>query len=94
MKMKYYKDTDSLYIDLSERPSAESLEVAPGIVVDFDENNHIVGIDIDDASQILNLSELEISSIPSKNLSSPLQFKTKRYDLRPLRESISTKDSR
>jgi uncharacterized protein YuzE len=64
--MKYYKDTDSLYIDLSERPSSESLEVAPGIVLDFDEQNHIVGIDIDNASQILNLSELEISSIPSK----------------------------
>lgn len=66
MKMRYYKDTDSLYIDLSERSSVESLEVAPGIVVDFDENNNIVGIDIDRASQILNLSELEISSIPSK----------------------------
>jgi len=66
MKMRYYKDTDSLYIDLSEKSSAESLEVAPGIVVDFDENNNIVGIDIDRASQILNLSELEISSIPSK----------------------------
>jgi uncharacterized protein YuzE len=64
--MKYYSDTDSLYIDLSERPSSESLEVAPGIVIDFDEQNHIVGIDIDNASQILNLSELEISSIPSK----------------------------
>ena len=66
MRMKYYKDTDSLYIDLSERPSSESLEVAPGIVLDFDEQNHIVGIDIDNASEILNLSELEISSIPSK----------------------------
>jgi len=66
MKMRYYKDTDSLYIDLSEKSSVESLEVAPGIVVDFDENNNIVGIDIDRASQILNLSELEISSIPSK----------------------------
>ena len=61
MKMKYYSDTDSLYIDLSERPSTESLGVAPGIVLDFDEQNHIVGIDIDNASQILNLSELEIS---------------------------------
>jgi uncharacterized protein YuzE len=64
--MSYYKDTDSLYIDLNEKPSKESLEVAPGIVLDFDEDNHIVGIDIDRASQILNLSELEISSIPSK----------------------------
>jgi uncharacterized protein YuzE len=60
MKMRYYKDTDSLYIDLSEKPSVESLEVAPGIVVDFDEKNNIVGIDIDRASQILNLSELGI----------------------------------
>ncbi len=71
--MSYYKDTDSLYIDLSEKPSKESLEVAPGIVLDFDENNSIVGIDIDRASQILNLSELEISSIPSKKfIFSPL----------------------
>jgi uncharacterized protein YuzE len=66
MKLKYYSDTDALYIDLSERPSSESLEVAPGIVLDFDEQNHIVGVDIDNASEILNLSELEISSIPSK----------------------------
>lgn len=68
MKLKYYGDTDALYIDLSERASSESLEVAPGIVLDFDEQNHIVGIDIDNASEILNLSELEISSIPSKRL--------------------------
>ncbi|GAH35983.1 unnamed protein product [marine sediment metagenome] len=66
MKMRYYKDTDSLYIDLSEKTSTESLEVAPGIVIDFDENNNIVGIDIDRANKILNLSELEIADIPSK----------------------------
>lgn len=58
MKMRYYKDTDSLYIDLSEKTSTESLEVAPGIVIDFDENNNVVGIDIDRASKILSLSEL------------------------------------
>jgi uncharacterized protein YuzE len=68
MKMKYYDDTDSLYIDLSEKTSVESLEVAPGIVVDFDENNNIVGIDIDRASRILNLSELDITGIPAKKL--------------------------
>jgi len=64
--MRYYKDTDSLYIDLSEKTSTESLEVAPGIVIDFDENNNVVGIDIDRASKILNLSELEVADIPSK----------------------------
>lgn len=68
MKLKYYADTDSLYIDLSEKPSAESQEVAPGIVVDFDEENNIVGLDIDHASKIINLSELEITSLPAKKL--------------------------
>ncbi len=68
MRIKYYKDTDSLYIDLSEKSSKESLEVAPGIVVDFDENNNIVGIDIDRASQVLNLSQFEISDFPSKKV--------------------------
>ncbi|MBF0606742.1 MAG: DUF2283 domain-containing protein [Magnetococcales bacterium] len=38
MKINYYKDTDSLYIDLSEKTSVQSLEIAPGIVVDFDES--------------------------------------------------------
>ena len=64
--MSYYKDTDSLYIHLSEKPSKESLEVAPGIVLDFYNDNNIVGINIDRASQILNLSGLEISGVPSK----------------------------
>lgn len=68
MKIKYYADTDSLYIDLSEKTSAESLEIASGIVVDFDENNNIVGIDIDHASKVLNLSDLEITSLPAKKL--------------------------
>ena len=68
MKLRYYADTDSLYIDLTEKVSVESLEVAPGIVVDFDENNNIVGIDIDNASKILNLNDLEITSVPAKKL--------------------------
>ena len=68
MKIRYYEDTDSLYIDLSERKSVESLEVAPGIVVDFDEGNNIVGIDVDRASKILNLSQLEISRFPLEKL--------------------------
>ena len=64
--MKYYKETDSLYIDLSEKSSSESLEVAPGVVVDFDESNNIVGIDIDRASKVLNLSELGRQRAPSR----------------------------
>jgi uncharacterized protein YuzE len=65
MKLHYYPETDSLYIDLSARPSADSREVADGIVVDLDEGGDIVGIDIQRASERLDLSTLEIESLPA-----------------------------
>jgi uncharacterized protein YuzE len=64
MKFYYYPETDSLYIDLSERTSANSREVAPGVVLDFDGEGNLVGIDIDHASRIVNLSRIEAESLP------------------------------
>jgi len=64
MKFRYYPDTDSLYIDLSEKTSVDSREVAPGVVLDFDAEGKLVGIDIDRASQIVNLSRLEAEHLP------------------------------
>lgn len=64
MKMHYYKETDSLYIELSGQPSADSNEVAPGIVVDFDAAGNIVGIDIDNASKKVDLTKLEAVDLP------------------------------
>jgi len=68
MKFHYYPDTDSLYIDLSERPSTDSTEVAPGVILDFDESGQLVGIDIDHASKVANLSTLEAKSLPVQSL--------------------------
>ena len=67
MKFHYYSDTDSLYIDLSERASVDSQEIAPGVVLDFDVDSHLVGIDIDHASQFVDLYSLEAESLPIKN---------------------------
>ena len=64
MKFHYYAETDSLYIDLSEKPSADSREIAPGVVLDFDAEGKLVGIDIDHASRVANLSRLEVESLP------------------------------
>lgn len=69
MKFHYYPDTDSLYIDLSERASVDSREVSPGVVLDFDEAGHLVGIDIDRASEHVNLSRLEAESLPVDRVS-------------------------
>jgi len=45
MKLNYYSETDSLYIDLSEEPSVESREISEGIVLDYDAAGNLVGID-------------------------------------------------
>ena len=64
MKLNYHPDTDSLYIDLSAKPSAESVEVSKGVVLDYDVDGNLVGIDIDHASSKLNLRELVTSHVP------------------------------
>jgi uncharacterized protein YuzE len=64
MKLKYYPDTDSLYIDLSHRTSVESREISEGVVLDYDASGHIVGIDIDNASAKVDLHELMVSKVP------------------------------
>ena len=56
MKLHYYAETDSLYIELNARPSAESREIADGLVVDFD---------VDQASKKLDLASLEAESLPA-----------------------------
>ena len=66
MKINYYPDTDSLYIDLSSKPSADSREVSDGVVLDFDADGDLVGIDIDHASTKLEIKELVLSKLPAE----------------------------
>jgi len=64
VRFQYYPETDSLYIDLAEKPSADSREVAPGVVLDFGESGDLVGIDIDHVSEVVNWTRLELTSLP------------------------------
>jgi uncharacterized protein YuzE len=64
MKISYYPDTDSLYIDLSEQSSAESREISEGVVLDYDAQGRLVGIDIDNASKKVELNKLILSRLP------------------------------
>jgi len=66
MKLNYYPETDSLYIDLSERPSSESREISEGVVLDYDADGKLVGIDIDNASNKVELNRLTVSKLPGK----------------------------
>ena len=64
MKFNYYPETDSLYIDLSSQTSVRSEEVSEGIVLDYDEQNRLVGIDIDNASHKVDLNDFSVSTLP------------------------------
>jgi uncharacterized protein YuzE len=61
MKLNYFPETDSLYIDLSERPSTDSRAISDGIVLDYDDAGNLVGIDIDNASIKVDLGRLVLS---------------------------------
>ena len=66
MKLNYHPETDSLYIDLSEKPSSESRVISEGVVLDYDANGNLVGIDIDNASSKVELKKLILSKLPGK----------------------------
>ena len=59
MKLHYYAETDSLYIEFTERSSVDSHEASPGVVLDYDSDGVLVGIDIDHASTITDVSGID-----------------------------------
>ena len=68
MKLHYYPETDSIYIELSASAGAETREVAEGVNIDLDAVGNIVGIDIDHASIKLDLATLETAGLPLRDL--------------------------
>lgn len=68
MKLHYYPETDSLYIELREAVSVETREIADGLNADFGSDGAVVGFDIDGASSKLDLSTLETIALPIASL--------------------------
>jgi uncharacterized protein YuzE len=68
MRLDYDVATDSLYIHLSERPSVDSDEVTDGVVLDYDANGALVGIDVQHASQKADIHRLAVNHMPLSQL--------------------------
>ena len=64
MKLHYYPETDSLYIELKSIPGTETREIVEGLNVDLDANGDVVGFDIDHATGKLDLSRIETIALP------------------------------
>jgi uncharacterized protein YuzE len=65
MKLHYYPETDSLYIELKPTAGTATREVAEGLLVDLDEQGQVVGFDIDFASKRFDLSKVETAGLPA-----------------------------
>jgi len=68
MSFEYYRDSDMLYIRLQSGTSSESEEVSPGVVLDYNKQNQVVGIEIEDASRKIDLTRLDVNTRPPVNL--------------------------
>lgn len=64
MKLHYYPETDSLYIELKAEPRTETREITNDINVDLNADGEVVGFDIDHASRHLDLTTLETVARP------------------------------
>jgi uncharacterized protein YuzE len=65
VKLHYYPETDSLYVEFQSRPSVDTREVTPDVRLDHDDRGRPVGLDIDHASEILDLELLETVGLPA-----------------------------
>ncbi|MCE3247626.1 MAG: hypothetical protein K0R41_1451 [Geminicoccaceae bacterium] len=64
MKLHYYAETDSLYVEFQERPSVDTREITVDVRLDLDAEGRPVGLDIDHASRVLELDTLETKGLP------------------------------
>jgi uncharacterized protein YuzE len=70
MRIEYSKKADALYVYFQEKYVNTSKEVEEGIILDFDDNNQIIGIEILDASERFGKSD--IANINIENLAEVL----------------------
>jgi len=69
MKVRYYSETDTLYIDLNNAVETDTADVALDVAVDPDADGNLVGIEIEHASRWVDLSRLVTQSFPRTGLS-------------------------
>ena len=73
MEIQYDARSDMLYIGLRVSPSVDSEEVSPGVVVDYDEDEMVVGIEITDGSKFVDLSRLAVRGLDTAVVHTPQQ---------------------
>ena len=70
MKLRIDEDADALHLQLVDVPVVESEEVAPGVIVDYDQSNQVVGIEVlylSKRPQPVDLVDFQFQTTPKKD---------------------------
>lgn len=57
MKVKYFPDTDTLLVNFSDKKIAETRDLNENVLVELDENGHLVSMTIEHAKQQMDVNE-------------------------------------
>ena len=68
MKLSYFPETDTLYIELAQGQGADAAEIGEGIVGDFDADGRLVGLEIEHASTRVDVTRLKTDGLPIAKL--------------------------
>jgi len=74
LRIEYDKEADALYIQLRDVSVDDNIDIEEGVTIDLDEEKHIVGIEILDASKKLSLKDLiniTIENLPIEKVGTP-----------------------
>ena len=63
MKMSYFEDTDTLYIEFKDSPIFETRDLDENTILDIDQNGNILAITVEHASDRTDIKELTLSGI-------------------------------
>ncbi len=67
MRIEYDEEANALYIQIQEKPVARTKEIEDGVLIDFDEQNNLIGFEILDATKRFALSDivnLHVENLP------------------------------
>jgi uncharacterized protein YuzE len=66
MKVKYFKETDTAYLEFSDHIISETKEINSDTYIDLDKNGNLVGLTIEHAESQTDFSEIIFEQIPEK----------------------------
>lgn len=68
MKLSYFAETDTLYVELTVGTAAEAEEISAGVVADYDSEGRLLGLEFEHASTRLDVTRLETVGLPIAQL--------------------------